>query len=154
MVLVFQVDLDLMDPDNVFKIRPGTDTNAVMENDYEDTKRPHTASVSVGVGEVANFNVIFKPSSVQRSQAHIKLTVIDNQYEDSIIQMVGEGYEDEITLDNIHSVSQPFEPEVAAGEDSALPDDDIAGKYKIEDVFIILICTAYKIDLLFTSICL
>ncbi|XP_071173399.1 hydrocephalus-inducing protein homolog isoform X10 [Mytilus edulis] len=121
-----KVDLDLMDPDNVFKIRPGTDTNAVMENDYEDTKRPHTASVSVGVGEVANFNVIFKPSSVQRSQAHIKLTVIDNQYEDSIIQMVGEGYEDEITLDNIHSVSQPFEPEVVAGEDSALPDDDIA----------------------------
>ena len=117
----------MIDPDNVFKIRPAGDTNAVMEYDYEDTKRPHTASVSVGVGETANFNVIFKPTAVQKSQAHIKLTVIDNQYEDSIIQMVGEGYEDEITLDNIHSVSQPFEQEITEEDGSAVPDDDISG---------------------------
>lgn len=116
----------MIDPDKVFRIRPASDTNAVMENDYEDTKRPHTASVSVGVGEIANFNVIFKPSLVQRSQAHIKLTVIDNQYEDSIIQLVGEGYEDEITLDNIHSVGQPMEQDLTE-EDGTMPDDDIAG---------------------------
>lgn len=133
MLIFSQVDLDLIDPDKVFRIRPGSDTNAVMEDDYEDTKRPHTASVSVGVGEVANFNVIYKPSAVQRSQAHIKLTVIDNQYEDSIIQLVGEGYEDEITLDNIHSIGQAFEKENVE-EEGNMPDEDIAGNY----MFIVL----------------
>ncbi len=29
--------------------------------------------------------------------------MVDNQYEDRTIQLVGEGYEEEITLENIHS---------------------------------------------------
>lgn len=32
----------------------------------------------------------------------LHLSVINNQYEDTVIHMVGEGYEDDITLDNIH----------------------------------------------------
>jgi len=90
----------------------------------EATKRPHTASVIVNVRESAMFDVIFKPNDVQRSQAHIRLTVIDNQYEDSIIQLVGEGYEEEITLDNIHSVDIPVDPE---NEEGNMADDDISG---------------------------
>lgn len=34
----------------------------------------------------------------------IHLSVINNQYEDTIIHMVGEGYEDDITLDNVHGL--------------------------------------------------
>lgn len=34
----------------------------------------------------------------------IHLSVIDNQYEETVIHMVGEGYEDDITLDNIHGL--------------------------------------------------
>lgn len=31
--------------------------------------------------------------------------MINNQYEDTVIHMVGEGYEDDITLDNIHRLA-------------------------------------------------
>ena len=64
-------------------------------------RKPHTASVIVNVGESASFDCVFCPSKPQRSQGQIRLTVVNNQYEDSVIQMVGEGFEDDITLDNI-----------------------------------------------------
>lgn len=78
----------------------------------------------MNVGEKACFNVVFSPSSVQRSQAHIRISVIDNQYEDSIIQLVGEGYEDTITLDKIRSVDIPLEPE---REEGNMAEDDVQG---------------------------
>lgn len=34
----------------------------------------------------------------------IHLSVVNNQYENTVIHMVGEGYEDDITLDNIHGL--------------------------------------------------
>lgn len=92
---------------------------------FSDTKRPHTASVIVGVGETASFTVTYKPSAVQRSQGHIHLMVVDNQYEDSVIQLVGEGYQDDLTLENIHSVDS------SSGEgnfeEGNMAEDDVAG---------------------------
>lgn len=99
--------------------------NAITYMDFfSDTKRPHTASVIVGVGETASFTVTYKPSAVQRSQAHIHLMVVDNQYEDSVIQVVGEGYQDDITLDNIHSVDNGTELDFEEGN---MAEDDVAG---------------------------
>ena len=95
----------------------------MMEDDGR--RRPHTASVIVNVGEKATFDVLFCPTVPQRSQAQIKLSVIDNQYEDSIIALVGEGYEDDVTLDNIHSVVQTLDPEQ---EEGSMADDDVPGK--------------------------
>lgn len=34
----------------------------------------------------------------------VRLSVINNQYEDTVIHLVGEGYEDDVTLDNIHGL--------------------------------------------------
>ena len=42
----------------------------------------------------------------------IHLSVINNQYEDTNIHMVGEGYEDDITLDNIHGLVASASQEV------------------------------------------
>ncbi len=39
--------------------------------------------------------------------------------------MVGEGYEDDITLDNIHSIEVPVDPEQ---EEGSMADDDVPGK--------------------------
>lgn len=88
-------------------------------------KRPHTASLIVNIGENATFEVIYRPSAPQRSQANLKITVVDNEYEDSIIQMIGEGFQDDITLDNIGSafISSDLEDEIAV-----LPDDDVPGR--------------------------
>ena len=54
----------------------------------------------------------------------MKLTVINNQYEDSVVQLVGEGYEDDITLDNIHSVLRNIDPEQ---EEGSMAEDDVSG---------------------------
>ena len=89
-----------------------------------ETRRPHTASVNVNVGEVVSFHVNYRPVAVQRSQAHIRVSVIDNQYEDSIVQLVGEGYEDEISLDKIHGVDVQSDPENQEGN---MAEDDVAG---------------------------
>ena len=53
--------------------------------------------------------------------------MIDNQYEDSIIQLVGEGYEDEISLDRIGCVDVPVDPEKEEGN---MADDDVSGGYQ------------------------
>ncbi|CAL1528044.1 unnamed protein product, partial [Lymnaea stagnalis] len=82
----------------------------------------HTSSVVVNPSERATFEVTYLPNATIRSQASLKVTVIDNQYEDYIIQMVGEGYQDDITLDNIGSVNQSIEPEKELG---SMADDDI-----------------------------
>ena len=75
-------------------------------------RHPHTASIIVGVGEESTFQAVFKPDVAHRFEGSIRVTVMDNQYEDRVIQMVGEGYQDEITLDNIHSI--PAEENVEA----------------------------------------
>ena len=95
------------------------------------TKRPHTASVIINVGETATFDVAFQPKLAQRSAAHVRLTVVNNQYEDSVIQLIGEGYEDDITIDNIHDVIIPVDPELEEGSmaEEDVPGGDIGKKY-------------------------
>jgi len=88
-------------------------------------KRPHTASVVIAVGETATFDVIYKPTTPQRSQGHLRLSVINNQYEDSVVQLVGEGYIDDITLDKINSIFVP-QP-VSDDSDGNNADDDVEG---------------------------
>ncbi|XP_053402100.1 hydrocephalus-inducing protein homolog isoform X11 [Mercenaria mercenaria] len=120
-----KVDIDLIDPDRVFKLVPAADTNAIMADDDDEdaSRRPHTASVNVNVGETVAFKVNFCPTTIQRSQAHVRVSVIDNQYEDSVIQLVGEGYEDEISLDKINSVDVPIDPE---SEEGNMAEDDVS----------------------------
>lgn len=74
------------------------------------------------MAETATFDVTYSPVDAQRSQAHVRLSVVNNQYEDSVIQMVGEGYEDEVTLDNINSIHLPTDPEQEEGN---MADDDV-----------------------------
>lgn len=93
----------------------------------DNNKKPHNASVVVGVSEKVLFNVTFTPQEAIRSQGQIRLTVLNNQYEDTVIQMVGEGYSDEVTLSNIHSIaSTNIDPEQEEGN---LAEDDVAGEF-------------------------
>lgn len=95
----------------------------------DPNKRPHTASVIVNVGETAAFVVIYRPTLAQRSQAHVRLSVVDNQYEDSIIQLVGEGYIDDITISNITSTPNVYvDPENQEGN---MAEDNVAGEWGI-----------------------
>ncbi len=57
-------------------------------------------------------------------QGSVRISVEDNEYEDSLVQLVGEGFEDDLSLDNIHSVLGATDPELQEG---AMAEDDVAG---------------------------
>lgn len=52
-------------------------------------------------GQQAEFLVGFHPKVAQNFKASMKLMVKDNQYDQTVVQIVGEGYHDIIILDNI-----------------------------------------------------
>ncbi|XP_067327017.1 hydrocephalus-inducing protein homolog [Anolis sagrei] len=87
--------------------RGGTSHVALVQTrlPQEQTRKPHTASLLLPVGESAEFEVVFHPSLTQRLEGQIRLSILDNQYEETRIQMVGEGYQEDVTLDNIRSLA-------------------------------------------------
>ncbi|XP_074644164.1 hydrocephalus-inducing protein homolog [Tubulanus polymorphus] len=120
-----KVDIDLADPDGAFSMKPINGTKAIMNTEDKIdgiSKKPHTASVIIDVDETASFDMIFKPLLPQRSQANVKISVVNNQYEDSIVQLVGEGYEDDVTFDNIPNINFQIDPEKQEGN---MADDDV-----------------------------
>ena len=66
------------------------------------------------------FFVEFTPTEKRKIPAELRLTVVDNPFEDTVIKLLGEGFEEEVTLDNIHGGIQdvPF---------AEIEDDDYAG---------------------------
>lgn len=88
-------------------------------------RKPHAASLVLHHGELAEFDVLFKPTLAQRVEGKIRLSVVDNPYEETNIQLVGEGYEDDFTLDNIHGLVADSEEEIIEGN---LEEDIIEGK--------------------------
>lgn len=57
-------------------------------------------------GQQAEFQVGFHPKVAQKFEACMKLMVRDNQYDQTEVQLVGEGYHDIIILENIGSKAQ------------------------------------------------
>lgn len=122
-----RVYIDITDCDSVFTLLPTQESRVALLDEYADTegalKLPHTCAVLVDVGKAVSFDVTYRPTEKVRSQANIHITVEDNQYEDSIVQLIGEGYYDDVTLDNVHGVIQSSEP---ADEEGNMADDDVA----------------------------
>ncbi|XP_074783220.1 hydrocephalus-inducing protein homolog isoform X2 [Athene noctua] len=107
-IVPVQLMIDLLDEGGVFFLKASPTTHCIyqaagMEEDTSgEERKPHTASLILHHGESAEFDVIFKPTLAQRVEGRIHLSVVDNPYEEINIQLVGEGYEDDFTLDNIH----------------------------------------------------
>ncbi len=51
--------------------------------------------------EVIEYLVRFTPNSIKKFQGELWVTIKDNIYERFSIQLIGEGYEDDISLDNV-----------------------------------------------------
>ncbi|XP_013359426.1 PREDICTED: hydrocephalus-inducing protein homolog isoform X2 [Chinchilla lanigera] len=103
-----QLCVDLRDQLGVFSLkgRPTTSYIYITEENKPNEKaiKAHTASLIVSPGNTAEFDVFFHSQKVGRVTGIIHLSVIDNQYEETLIHLVGEGYKDDITLDNIHGL--------------------------------------------------
>ncbi|NWH50429.1 HYDIN protein, partial [Fregata magnificens] len=109
-IMPVQLMIDLLDEGGVFFLKAKPTTHCIyqaagMEEDSPgEERKPHTASLVLHHGELAEFDVLFKPVLAQRVEGKIHLSVVDNPYEETNIQLVGEGYEDDFTLDNIHGL--------------------------------------------------
>ncbi|NXI34967.1 HYDIN protein, partial [Galbula dea] len=101
-----QFMLDLLDEEGVFflKARPTTHCIYLQEESPPEGegRKPHTAALVLHPGELAELDVLFKPRLAQRAEGKIQLAVVGNPSGDSTIQLLGEGCEDDFTLDNIH----------------------------------------------------
>ncbi|MCJ8733357.1 hypothetical protein PDJAM_G00222410, partial [Pangasius djambal] len=106
-----QVSIDLLDKMGVFALRaaPGTVCNYISssriasEPETEERQMAHLASLTLMAGRQAAFEVEFHPEAPQSFEATMQLLVKDNQYEKTLMQLLGEGYRDIISLDNISS---------------------------------------------------
>ncbi|KAM6409238.1 hydrocephalus-inducing protein homolog [Rhynochetos jubatus] len=124
-IVPVQLMIDLLDEGGVFfvKARPTTHRLYQAVGRKEDSpgeeRKPHAASLVLRHGELAEFDVLFKPTLAQRVEGKIRLSVVDNPYEETNIQLVGEGYEDDFTLDNIRGLVADSEenPEGSLEED-------------------------------------
>ncbi|KAM4672094.1 hydrocephalus-inducing protein homolog [Amazona ochrocephala] len=109
-IIPVQLMIDLLDEGGVFflKARPTThciyQAADVKEDSPAEDRKPHTAALVLHQGESAEFDVLFKPILAQRVKGKIYLSVVDNPYEETSIQLLGEGYEDDFMLDNIHGL--------------------------------------------------
>lgn len=133
--LMSRVNIDLKDPCDVYSISCVGGTKALMpldegEDEGDPKSRVHTLSVVVPMGKTADFSIELNPSLVRRTVGEIRLTVVDNPYEESIVQLIGEGYQDEVTIDNIRSYVQT-EHQAAEVE----IDDETPGNFDISTRF-------------------
>uniref|UniRef100_G1MRN0 HYDIN axonemal central pair apparatus protein n=1 Tax=Meleagris gallopavo TaxID=9103 RepID=G1MRN0_MELGA len=137
-IIPVQLLIDMLDEARVFflKARPTThciyqveefplNRSIAVSNFIGAGRKPHTASCVLHHGESAEFDVLFKPRLPQRVEGQIHLSVVDNPYEETNIQLVGEGYEDDFTLDNIHGLVADSFGENTEGN---LEEDIIEGK--------------------------
>ncbi|XP_035275425.1 hydrocephalus-inducing protein homolog [Anguilla anguilla] len=108
-----QVNIHLLDKMGVFTLRASPNTvctsmaSSVLHGDPgADRQVAHTASLVLVAGQQAEFEVEFRPASAQTFESTMDLLVADNQYEETVVRLVGEGYCDIITFDNIGSRPQ------------------------------------------------
>lgn len=83
--------------------------------------KPAMTSLDFKAGETGNFIVEFTPTEKKRISGEIRLSAVDNPFEDAIIKLLGEGFEEEVTLDNIHGSMQDV-------TFANIEDEDYAGK--------------------------
>ncbi|NXF00443.1 HYDIN protein, partial [Menura novaehollandiae] len=68
------------------------------EEERKPTKKPH---LLLHRGQSAKFDVIFKPTLARRLEGKIRVSTGGKLYSKTEIELVGEGYKDEFTLDGL-----------------------------------------------------
>ncbi|XP_075181569.1 hydrocephalus-inducing protein homolog [Anomaloglossus baeobatrachus] len=141
-----QLIIDLPEDGRAFCLKPKPDTHCIYPawteaGNLEQSGaglRAHTASLILRPGETAEFEVLFCPPEALCYGGALLVSVLDNQYEKSRVQLVGEGYKEDLTLDNIHSlgalVERPLEDELveaARTEHIVFGDCHIGHQYQV-----------------------
>ena len=62
---------------------------------------PPPEAFHLAVNETKDCMVIFKPSAVKKYRGELCIRIKDNQFEKLPVQLIGEGYQDEVCIENI-----------------------------------------------------
>ena len=79
-------------------------TDNTGDNNVICTKssKPVSKKYAMDVGALKNFLVEFTPTCESKIAAELRVTMVNNPFEDNVIQLIGEGYKESVTIDNIH----------------------------------------------------
>jgi len=109
---------------------PGGDPRAVLSLEQGlivvTAEKRKVLTVSVPGGDCSvPLSVTFRPAGAERYTADIYISIRHNIYDDSFVQLIGEGYVETVTIDDV-SCSDDFDPPLvpapvfsAAGEEGA-----------------------------------
>lgn len=122
--LPVKVNFFFYDPDSAFKIKPASKNN--LEGLVLKDNEPNSVSSAIiqPNGQVS-FQVTCLPRAIQTYQASLQITVTDNQFEDTLIQMIGEGYMEDVTLENLHSLTAASSTSLNELDEDLLADEDL-----------------------------
>lgn len=65
--------------------------------------RQASTVVKLGLDEVKELNVLFQPAQPEKCNGELQLKIEDNQFENLRMVLVGEGYKEDVGIDNIQS---------------------------------------------------
>lgn len=98
------VKMTLTDPENSFTVIPLStivDDDAARDCSTNKTIAQKVLSFCLPTGKSTEFAVQCKPTSTCKLVGEIRLCVRDNPYEETVVQLMGEGYKEDVTIDNI-----------------------------------------------------
>lgn len=99
-----------------------TPDNYAKDEGHSKPKLPPPEAFHLAVNETRDCMIMFRPSAVKKYRGELCIRIQDNQFEKLPIQLIGEGYEDEVCVENIRG---QFDTEVISIEE--VP-EDIDGK--------------------------
>ena len=73
------------------------------------SKNAPPVTVKLAAEEEKEFMVVFQPHVTKKFQGELRLRIVDNQFENVSVQLVGEGYEEEVCIGNIRGEAVPEE---------------------------------------------
>nr|XP_046249402.1 hydrocephalus-inducing protein homolog [Scatophagus argus] len=122
-----QVQIDLLDKHGVFTLQAasGNTCSSIHSTQLEGTTDSehhfmHRANLRLNVNAQVEFEVSFCSDKPLNVKAKMLLQVENNQYSDTVIQVVGEAYQEIVSLCNISGSSQEIDQE-----------DDEGGNYEV-----------------------
>jgi hypothetical protein len=121
--LPFKINFRLHDPDDVYKIRQKTSNSKTLTSNEQ---APFPTSIVLQPDQKVVFVVNFAPKSIQTYEALLQMSVTDNQFEDTLVQLNGEGYLEDVTLDNMHTMNKTNDI-----ENEHTNDDDLIGMVEL-----------------------
>ena len=97
------------------------------KGELSSTLLPPT-TLHLAAGETGNCLVKFCPQAIEKYKGELLVVIKDNMFERFPVQLVGEGYEDDISIDNIRGQLDEWK------EDVEEVSEDIEGKKNIQEV--------------------